>query len=225
MRWKLNIWGPAACGLCAALAILPPTVAGAVHAPESIESADGTIERLVDENAQLRQRLVSARRDLYNALPAASRAAELQALLTDSLSDLKLLGIALAESFVTTQATIPDELTQAMGDTVQPTGLQAWVARQDLEQAASSRVLGIDGLDILAQQSTPTTQAARVDLWAGGRSIPIYFFRTLLDCHMSVYQIPLPSLVQISQCDRVQRLDQPVTNLFPDALGAAAGLR
>ena len=118
MRWKLNIWGPAACGLCAALAIMPPTVAGAVHAPESIESADGTIERLVDENSQLRQQLVSARRDLYNALPAASRAAELQALLTDSLSDLKLLGIALAESFVTTQATIPDELTQAMGDTV-----------------------------------------------------------------------------------------------------------
>jgi HEAT repeat protein len=114
----LNIWGPAACGLCAALAIMPPTVAGAVHTPESVESADRTIDRLTEENSQLRQRLVSARRDFYNALPSASRAAELQSLLTDSLSDLKLLGIALAESFVTTQTEIPEGLTQAMADTV-----------------------------------------------------------------------------------------------------------
>ena len=124
MRWKLNIWGPAACGLCAALVVLPTTVAGAVHAPEPVESTDGTIQRLAAENAQLRQRLVSARRDLYNALPAASRAEELQSLLTDSLSDLKLLGIALAESFVTTQATIPEGLTKAMGDTVADTDPQ-----------------------------------------------------------------------------------------------------
>ena len=60
-------------------------------------------------------------------------AAELQSLLTDSLSDLKLLGIALAESFVTTQAEIPEGLTQAMADTVADTDPQVRRAAAGLQ--------------------------------------------------------------------------------------------
>jgi hypothetical protein len=57
---------------------------------------------------------------------------------------------------------IPDPET--MSHPVQPTRVQPRVTDQDLEQAAGSRILEVNGLDVLTYQCSPSSQPAAVPM-------------------------------------------------------------